>query len=144
MAHLKMITERDYIWGSFVWNMFDFGSNHKSEADTAHLNTKGLVTFDRKHRKDSFYLYKANWNKKEKTTHLCSKGYTERKENLTDIIAFTTDPSVSLYINGKLVGKMRTDQYATVIWRNIMLNPGENHVEIKTANGNDSADWYVK
>lgn len=144
MAHLKMITERDYIWGSFVWNMFDFGSNHKSEADTAHLNTKGLVTFDRKHRKDSFYLYKANWNKKEKTTHLCSKGYTERKENLTDIIAFTTDPSASLYINGKLVGKMRTDQYATVIWRNIMLNPGENHVEIKTANGNDSADWYVK
>ena len=144
MAHLKMITERDYIWGSFVWNMFDFGSNSKREADTAHINTKGLVTYDRKTRKDAFYLYKANWNKKEKTTHMCSKDYTERKENITDIIAFTTDPSASLFINGKLVGKMQTDQFATVVWRNINLNPGKNHVEIKTANGTDSADWNVK
>jgi beta-galactosidase len=144
MAQLKMITERDYIWGSFVWNMFDFASNHKKEADTAYINTKGLVTYDRKTRKDAFYLYKANWNKKEKTTHLCSKDYTDRKEDVTDIIAFTTDPSASLFINGKQVGKIQTDQYATVMWKNIKLSPGKNHVEIKTANGTDSADWNVK
>jgi beta-galactosidase len=144
MAQLKMITERDYIWGSFVWNMFDFASNHKKEADTAYINTKGLVTYDRKIRKDAFYLYKANWNKKEKTTHLCSKDYTERKEDVTDIIAFTTDSSASLFINGKQVGKMQTDQYATVMWKNIKLSPGKNHVEIRTANGADAADWTVK
>jgi beta-galactosidase len=144
MAQLKMITERDYLWGSFVWNMFDFASNHKKEADTAYINTKGLVTYDRKTRKDAFYLYKANWNKKEKTTHLCSKDYTDRKENVTDVIAFTTDPSVTLFINGKQVGKMQTDQYATVMWKNITLSPGKNHVEIKTASGTDSADWNVK
>ena len=144
LAHIKMITERDYIWGSFIWNMFDFGANHKREGDTPHINDKGMVTYDRKYRKDAFYLYKANWNKDEKTTHLCSKEYTERKEDLTDIIAFTTDPSARLFINGKQVGKMETDQYATVIWRNVKLNPGKNHVEIKTANGIDSADWTVK
>jgi beta-galactosidase len=141
---LKMITERDYIWGSFVWNMFDFGSNRQNAGGLPHLNDKGLITYDRKFRKDAFYLYKANWNKSEKTTHLCSKNYTERKENLTDIVAFTTAPSAKLIINGKQVGKMETDKFATVIWRNIKLSPGKNHVEIITSDGNDFADWTVK
>jgi beta-galactosidase len=143
-SHLKMISERDYIWGSFVWNMFDFGSNFRREGNTPHINDKGLVSYDRKLRKDAFYLYKANWNKAEKTTHLCSKGYTDRKEELTDIIAFTTAPSARLFINGKLVGKMETDKYATVFWKDIKLNTGKNHVEIITSDGADSADWTVK
>jgi beta-galactosidase len=144
LAHIKMITERDYIWGSFVWNMFDFGSNHRREGDTPNVNDKGLITYDRKHRKDAFYLYKANWNKGEKTTHLCSKEYTERKEAVTDIVAFTTAPTARLIINGKQVGKMETDKYATVAWKNIKLNPGMNHVEIITSDGSDSAEWTVK
>ena len=141
---LKMINERDYIWGSFVWNMFDFGSNFQNAGGLPHLNDKGLVTYDRKTRKDAFYLYKANWNKTEKTTHLCSKRYTERKENITDIIVFTTAPSAKLFINGKQVGTMNTDTYATVVWKNVKLSPGKNLVEIKTADGNDSAEWTVK
>jgi beta-galactosidase len=144
LAHLKMITERDYIWGSFVWNMFDFASKGRKEGDTPNLNDKGLITYDRKYPKDAFYLYKANWNKAEKTTHLCSKEYLERKENITDIMAFTTAPSAKLLINGKLVGKIETDKYATVVWKNIKLNPGLNHVEIQTLDGTDSADWTVK
>jgi beta-galactosidase len=144
MAHIKMIAERDFIWGSFIWNMFDFGSNYRREGDTPHINDKGLVSYDRNHRKDAFYLYKANWNKEEKTTHLCSKEYVERKEDITDIVAFTTAPSARLFINGKQVGKMETDQYATVVWRNVKLSTGKNHVEIKTADGTDSADWIVK
>jgi beta-galactosidase len=141
---LKMITERDYLWGSFVWNMFDFGSAVQNAGGLPHLNDKGLVTYDRKFRKDAFYLYKANWNKNEKTAHLCSKNYTERKENVTDIIAFTTAPSAKLIINGKQVGKMETDKFATLIFRNIKLSPGKNHVEIITSDGNDFADWTVK
>jgi beta-galactosidase len=141
---LKMINERDYIWGSFVWNMFDFGSTVQRAGGLPHLNDKGLVTFDRRFKKDAFYLYKANWNKNEKTTHLCSKNYTERKVNVTDIIAFTTAPSAKLFINGKFVGKMVTDEYATVIWKDIKLSPGKNIIEIKTDDGNDSAEWSVK
>ena len=140
---LKMITERDFIWGSFVWNMFDFGSNIQRAGGLNHLNDKGLVTYDRKIRKDAFFLYKANWNKAEKTTHLCSKRYTERKENIADIIVFTTAPSAKLFINGKQVGTMNTDAYATVVWKNVKLSPGKNIVEIKTADGNDSAEWTV-
>jgi len=103
-----------------------------------------LITYDRNHRKDAFYLYKANWNKKEKTTHLCSKEYTERKEDVTDIVVFTTAPTAKLLINGKHVGTTKTDQYATVIWKNVKLASGKNHVEIITPDGNDTADWTVK
>jgi beta-galactosidase len=144
ISHIKMIDKRDFIWGSFVWNLFDFGSNFRQEGNTPHINDKGLVSFDRKQRKDAFYLYKANWNKNEKTTHLCSKNFTDRKEDITDIVVFTTAQSAKLFINGKQIGKMNTDDYATAIWKNVKLNPGKNLVEIKTDDGNDSAEWTVK
>lgn len=142
--HLRMITERDYIWGSYVWNMFDFGSALRTEGDTNNLNDKGLVSHDRTRMKDSFYLYKANWNKKDVTVHLCSKDYTDRKEDITDIIAFTTAPTAKLFINGKQIGAQKTDAYATVEWKNVKLQPGVNKVEIRTPQGNDSAEWIVK
>ncbi len=143
-AHIRMISERDYIWGSFVWNMFDFSSAMRREGDTNNLNDKGLVSFDRKHKKDAFYLFKANWNKQENTVHLCSKEYKQRKETVTDIIAFTTAPSVKLYLNGKLIGTQKTDNYKTVEWKDVQLQPGLNKVEICTVQGNDSAEWIVE
>jgi len=144
MSHIKMITERPYIWGTFIWNMFDFGSNIRKEGDTPHVNDKGLVSYDREIRKDAFYLYKANWNKSEKTAHLCSKRFIERKEDITDVVVFTTAPLAELYVNGKRIGKKETDDYATIIWKEVQLNQGTNKVEIRTADGNDSAEWIVK
>ena len=82
--------------------------------------------------------------KEVKTTHLCSRSYKERKEDITDIIAFTTAPSAKLFINGKLVGNMKTDQYATIAWKNIKLSSGKNLIEIRTSDGIDSAEWEVK
>ena len=144
MAHIRMIEEREYLWGTFVWNMFDFASSMRREGDTNNMNDKGLVSHDRKDRKDAFYAYKAYWNKNEKTVHLCSKDYTLRKEALCDIIVFTTAPSVKLYINGKLVGTQKTDAFATAQWRDFTLQKGENRVEVRTAHGNDSATWIVE
>jgi len=140
----KAIAERDFVWGSFVWNMFDFASSMRQEGDTNNQNDKGLVSRDRKTRKDAFYFYKANWNKKENTVHLCSKEFTEREEDTTDIIVFTTAPSAKLYINGKLIGNGKTDNYATVRWDNVRLSKGENMVTVKTAQGEDNATWVVK
>jgi beta-galactosidase len=124
--------------------MFDFASSMRQEGDTNNQNDKGLVTRDRKTRKDAFYFYKANWNKKENTVHLCSKEYTEREEDTTDVIVFTSAPSAKLYINGKLIGNGKTDSYATVRWDNVRLAKGENRVVVKTALGEDSATWVVK
>ena len=139
----KAIAERDYVWGSFVWNMFDFASSIRREGDTRGQNDKGLVTRDRKERKDAFYFYKANWNKAVNTVHLCSKRYVEREEPLTDVIVFTTAPSAKLYVNGKLVGSQKTDAYSTVIWKDVALADGANEVVVKTAHGDDSAVWTV-
>lgn len=140
----KAMAERDFVWCSFVWIMFDFGSTAYREGDTNNLNDKGLVTQDRKIRKDAFYFYKANWNKAESTLHLCSKRYVERSEDVTDIVVFSTSPKVKLYLNGKLVGTKNTDDLATVRWEEVKLAPGENVVKVKSASGEDSAVWHVK
>ena len=141
---LEEIAERDFVWGSFIWNMFDFASQIRREGDTRGQNDKGLVTRDRKTRKDAFYFYKANWNKSENTVHICSKAYAEREENTTDVIVFTTAPSAKLYVNGKLVGSQKTDAYATLIWKDVQLASGANEVVVKTAHGDDSVRWTVK
>ena len=145
MGDWKAIAERDFIWGSFVWNMFDFASSMRQEGDTNNQNDKGLVTRDRQTRKDAFYFYKANWNKAAQTVHLCSKRYTEREEDTTDIIVFTTAPSAKLYINGKQVGgNAKPNAYKTVRWDGVKLNKGVNQVVVKTPQGEDSATWTVK
>ena len=124
--------------------MFDFGSSMRREGDTENQNDKGLVTHDRKTRKDAFYFYKANWNKQAATLHLCSKNYTEREEDTTDVVVFSTAPSVKLYLNGKLVGTAKTDAYATVRWEGVKLAKGSNTVTVKSAAGEDTAIWNVK
>ena len=144
IRHIRMIAERDYLWGTYIWNMFDFASSIRAEGDTRNLNDKGLASHDRTRRKDAYYAYKANWNKDENTVWLCSKSFTEREDELTDIIVFTTAPSVKLFINGKLIGSRKTDAYATARWDDIRLGKGENVVEVRTAHGNDSAVWTVK
>ncbi len=144
MGDWKAIAERDFVWGSFVWNMFDFASSMRQEGDTNNQNDKGLVTRDRSQKKDAFYFYRANWNKSLATVHLCSKRYTQREEDTTDIIVFTTAPSARLYINGRLVGSARPDAYSTVRWDGVRLAKGENRVEVRTSQGNDSAVWFVK
>jgi len=139
-----VIAERDWIWGSYVWNMFDFGASGRFEGDAPNQNDKGLVTIDRKTRKDAFFYYKANWNKAVPTVHLCSREYTDRQEEVTDIIVFTTAPAATLYLNGKKVSQKKADAYATVEWPSVRLQKGENTVRVVTAQGEESAVWTVR
>ena len=78
----EIIKNRPFVWGSFIWNMFDFGAAHRTEGDRPGINDKGLVTFDRAVKKDAFYFYKANWNTEVKTLYLTSKRNTIRKNKL--------------------------------------------------------------
>lgn len=142
-AQWPEIAGRDYVWGSYIWNMFDFGASGRMEGDSPNQNDKGLVTIDRKVRKDAFYYYKANWNKSEPTVHLCSKGYSEREEGEADIVVFTTAPSATLYLNGRKVSTKKTDAYATVEWKDVALREGANAIRIVTVAGEDSAIWNV-
>ncbi|MEG2063160.1 MAG: glycoside hydrolase family 2 TIM barrel-domain containing protein [Kiritimatiellia bacterium] len=128
----KAITARPFIWGSFVWNMFDFGAAHRTEGDRPGINDKGLITFDRKVRKDAFYFYKANWNKQAPMIHLAGKRQTLRTHPLQTIQAFSTRTSAELFVNGKSVGETRTDTWATLEWKNVKLQSGENEIRVVT------------
>ena len=98
---LKMINERPYLWSTFVWNMFDFGADGRNEGGKNGQNQKGLVTFDRKIKKDAFYLYKAFWSN-EKFLHICGRRYVHRPEEKTQIKVYSNLDEVSLYVDGKL------------------------------------------
>lgn len=98
---LKLIQERPWIWCSFVWNGFDFAADGRDEGGKNGQNQKGLVTFDRKQKKDAFYLYKAAWNQKEPFVHLCGSRYVNRAEEMTQVKVYSNQPDVSLYVDGR-------------------------------------------
>ena len=130
----KTISSRPYVWGSFVWNMFDFGAAHRTEGDRPGINDKGLVTFDRKVRKDAFYFYKANWNREEPMLYLTGKRNTVRTQHLQTITAFTNLSGAELFVNGKSYGKAIPDSYAILEWKNVELQPGENEIKVVSTN----------
>ena len=100
---IRQLFTREYLWATHVWNMFDFGADARAEGGENGQNHKGLVTFDRKYKKDSFYAYKA-WLSKEPFVHLCGKRYVDRVEPVTKVTVYSNQPSVELFVNGKSVG----------------------------------------
>ena len=100
---IKAIAERPYLWATHVWNMFDFGADARAEGGENGQNHKGLVTFDRSYKKDSFFAYKA-WLNPEPMVHLCGKRYVDRVEDVTKVTVYSNQPSVELFANGKSLG----------------------------------------
>ena len=98
----KVLEERPWIWSSHVWNMFDFGCAFRDEGGVAGRNNKGLVTMDRKTKKDSYYVYQAYWSK-EPMIHLCGRRYAQRAGEDTEIKVYSNQPKVTLYLNGDAV-----------------------------------------
>ena len=97
-----IIEQRPWLWATHVWNLFDFAADGRDEGGKHGENQKGLVTFDRKLKKDAFYLYKAYWNRREPFVHLCGSRYVDRAETVTEIKVYSNRDSVSLYVDGKL------------------------------------------
>ncbi|MDL2301067.1 beta-galactosidase [Lachnospiraceae bacterium OttesenSCG-928-D06] len=121
-----MIEARPFIWGSFVWNMFDFGSDFRNEAGAKGQNRKGLVTYDRKIRKDAFYFYKACWSK-EPFIHLCGHRFQNRCGEYTNIKIYANVNHVDLYVNDSLVGSLEGDR--VFMFPNVELQEGNNFVK---------------
>lgn len=148
IGNWKAISERPFIWGSFVWNMFDFGAAHRTEGDRPGINDKGLVTFDRKIKKDAFYFYKANWNEDEPFVYISNKRYVNRKENITNVLVFSNLPEVELFVNGKSLGKKTADNLACFEWKEVALTKGKNTLEVRSGNKKDlktdRVEWFVE
>jgi len=105
---IKQLFSRKYIWATHVWNMFDFGADARAEGGEDGQNHKGLITFDRKYKKDSFYAYKA-WLSDEPFVHICGKRYVDRVEDVTKVTVYSNQPEVELFANGVSVGKQTSD-----------------------------------
>ncbi len=105
---IKQLYTRSYIWATHVWNMFDFGADARNEGGENGQNHKGLITFDRKYKKDSFYAYKA-WLSDEPFVHICGKRYVDRVEDVTKVTVYSNLPEVELFVNGKSLGKQTSD-----------------------------------
>lgn len=98
---LNMIENHPWLWATHLWNLFDFAADGRNEGGKNGINQKGLVTFDRKLRKDAFYLYKAAWNKREPFVYLCGRRYIDRAEEQTEIKVYSNQEKVSLLVDGK-------------------------------------------
>ncbi len=107
---IKQFFTRKYMWATHVWNMFDFGADARSEGGENGQNHKGLVTIDRKYKKDAFYAYKA-WLSDEKFVHLCGKRYIDRVEDITKVTVYSNLPEVELFANGVSVGKKQAEDH---------------------------------
>ena len=107
---IKQLFSRKFMWATHVWNMFDFGADARNEGGENGQNHKGLVTFDRKYKKDSFYAYKA-WLSDEPFVHLCSKRYVDRVEDVTKVTVYSNQPEVELFANGVSLGKKTAEDH---------------------------------
>ena len=101
---IRQLFTRKYLWATHVWNMFDFGADARGEGGENGQNHKGLVTIDRKYKKDSFYAYKA-WLSDEPFVHICGKRYVDRVEDVTKVTVYSNQAEVELFANGTSLGK---------------------------------------
>ena len=107
---IKQFFTRKYLWATHVWNMFDFGADSRNEGGENGQNHKGLMTFDRKYKKDSFYAYKA-WLSDEPFVHICGKRYVDRVEEVTKVTVYSNQEEVELFANGVSLGKQTSPEH---------------------------------
>ncbi len=99
---LRCFDRNPFMWATHVWNMFDFAADARNQGGEPGMNHKGLVTFDRKTKKDSFYLYKAWWSKKP-FIHIASKRFKNRNASKILIKVYSNQNEVTLYKDGEKV-----------------------------------------
>ena len=101
---LHCFAHHSWMWATHVWNMYDFAADARDQGGEPGMNHKGLVTFDRKTKKDSFYIYKAWWSD-EPFVHICSKRYVDRTQSEIEVKVYSNQKNVSLYVNGEKLGE---------------------------------------
>ncbi|MEG0166070.1 glycoside hydrolase family 2 protein [Anaerorhabdus sp.] len=124
--HEKMLEQfatRPYIWGTYVWNMFDFAADNRDEGGVQGRNNKGLVTFDRKTKKDSYFIYKAYWTT-EPFVHITGRRYVDRPQDAITVKVYSNQPEVTLIVNGEKHSTVQANKI--FIFENVKLKQGEN------------------
>ena len=149
-SHWLAMKTREFLWGKFMWVMFDFASDSRDEGDTAGRNDKGLVTIDRQVKKDAFFWYKANWRNWSdpggKVVHITSRRFTPRPEATIEVKVYSNADEVELLVNGQSEGT-KTNSDRLFVWQFVSLSGGNNVVEAIGRKGGetlkDTVNWVV-
>lgn len=131
---------RPQVWCKFIWQFADNPSAIRDEGDTKGMNDKGIVTYDRKTCKDSYYFYQANWSS-EPMAYIAARRYASRPDSITDIKVYTNQKEVTLWVNGKKIGKARPDSIHRAVFKNVELRRDENTISVKAGKCADSCTW---
>jgi beta-galactosidase len=139
------LAPREYLWGVFIWNLFDFSSDSRQEGDLTDINEKGLVSYDRQTRKDAFYFYRANWSR-QPTLHLVGRRYVDRAYAVTDVKAYSNAEKAALFLNGNEIGAAPCSN-GICSWRSVRLSEGANELTVTARVGGaaitDSLHWSL-
>jgi beta-galactosidase len=142
-ASWSALRQRPFVWGSFIWNLFDFSSDARREGDLTDINEKGLVSYDRQIRKDTFYFYRANWSA-QPTLHLVGRRYVDRPYAVLDVKAYSNATRANLIVNGTDQGTASCSD-GICLWHSVHLQPGSNELRATADIGgtavSDSMQW---
>jgi len=133
---LKTFATRPYLWSTHVWNCFDFAADARNEGGVVGMNNKGLVTYDRKIKKDAFYIYKAYWNA-EPMVYVAGGRFVDRAPEERTVTVYTNQANITLYVNGEAVETKKAEDHC-VVFENVPLKDGENTVCAKSCCGVES------
>ena len=147
-AYWAALRDRPYVWAKFIWCLHDFASDGRNEGDHPGRNDKGLVTYDRKVRKDAFYFYKASWGG-DPVVHIASCRFVDRTDPVTEVKVYSNAPEVTLEVNGVSLGAKADPQGGRVFrWPGVRLSPGQNQVSARARFGAseaaDSCVWTLR
>ena len=145
-AAWETLKARPYVWGVFIWNMFDFASDSRNEGDSTDINDKGMVSYDRTVAKDAFYFYRANWNP-QPTLHLVGRRFTERQQAVIDVKAYSNAAQAHLWVSDHDLGTT-TCTGGICLWHGVQLAKGTNDVRATARIGGseltDSLQWKLQ
>ncbi|MEV5034162.1 DUF4982 domain-containing protein [Sphingobium sp. LMC3-1-1.1] len=142
----RTLKARPYLWGTWLWNGFDFATTIRSEGDAQDINTKGLVSYDRAIRKDPYYFYKANWTATP-TVYVTGRRYVDRAYRVTDVRVYSNATSTELTVNGRALGTRTNCADRICLWEKVALSPGANAIIARGAFASgpveDRVDWTL-
>ena len=142
----RTLAAKPYLWGTWLWVGFDFATTRRQEGDSDDINTKGLVTYDRKVKKDAYFFYKANWTNTP-TVHINGRRYVDRAYSVTDVRVYSNAPSTELTLNGRSLGAKTDCAQRVCVWPAVRLTAGGNDLVAtgKFASGqvHDAIRWTL-
>lgn len=135
----QIMAAKPYLWATWIWNAFDFATTTRREGDSIDINTKGLISYDREIKKDSYYFYQANW-REEPVVHITSRRYIDRAYQQTPVKVYSNLGATELVVNGKSAGVLQDCPQSVCVFEDVALQQGSNTIVAKDANGGDASD----